>query len=74
MNNKSLPSKNYEFFVKTDTSKYTGEWIAIVDEKIVAHGSAADQVYKQAQKKNPGKTVSLAKTPKRQFMVLQFSP
>ena len=64
---------NYDFFVKTDTSKYTGEWIAIAGKKIVAHGKDAEKVYKSAKKKAPGKNISLAKAPDEQMLVLKFS-
>ena len=30
-------SSNYDFFVKTSTSKYKGEWLAIADKKIIAN-------------------------------------
>lgn len=66
-------SKNYDYFVKKDTTKYKGEWIAIAGEKIIAHGKDAGQVYKLAHKKAPGKNISLAKTPDEQMLVLRFS-
>lgn len=65
-------SSNYDFFVKTDTSKYQGEWLAIVDKKIIAHGKRADVVYKAASKKTKSKHISLAKAPNAQMLVLSF--
>ena len=66
-------STNYEFFIKTDTSRYKGEWIAIAENKIVAHGQDANDVYKKAVKKTGNKDVSLAKVPDEQMLILRFS-
>lgn len=70
---KKKTTSNYDFFLKVDTSKYKGEWIAIADNKVVAHGRDAQKVYKTAQKKAPGKKISLAKAPHEQMLVLKFS-
>ena len=63
---------NYEFFLKTDTSEYNGDWIAIADQKIVAHGKDAEVVYNKASKNVPGANISMAKTPHEQMLVLKF--
>ncbi|MBI4163070.1 MAG: hypothetical protein HY513_05285 [Candidatus Aenigmarchaeota archaeon] len=36
-----MKENDYEFYIKADVSKYKDEWIAIVDNKIVAHGKSA---------------------------------
>lgn len=66
-------SKNYNYFIKTDTSAYKGEWLAISENKIIAHGKDAEKVYKDALKKSGAKSISLAKAPDEQMLVLQFS-
>lgn len=48
-------SKNYEWYVKTDLEKFSGKWIAIVDQKPVASGRDAKKVYEEAKSKYPGK-------------------
>lgn len=63
-------SANYDYFVKADTSRYSGEWIALADRKVIAHGKDAHEVYRQAQKSAKGKHISLAKTPDQQMLVL----
>lgn len=73
MTNTKVTTSNYDFFVKTDTSKYKGEWIAIADKKIVAHGKDAQKVYQAAKKKVPKVEISLAKAPDEQMLVLRFS-
>lgn len=65
-------SSNYNFFIKTDTSAYKGEWLAISGEKIIAHGKDAEEVYKNALKITSAKNISLAKAPDEQMLVLKF--
>ncbi|MFH1353405.1 MAG: DUF5678 domain-containing protein [bacterium] len=61
--------KNYEWYIKTDTKKYAGRWIAIVAQKIVASGNDAEKVYFQALKKYPKTKPSLAKVPDKQTLI-----
>lgn len=70
---KQKTSSNYDFFLKMDTSKYKGEWVAIAKNKVVAHGTDAQKVYQTAKKKAPDKDISLAKAPEEQMLVLRFS-
>lgn len=70
---KKSPSTNYEFFIKTDTSNYKGEWIAISEKKIVSHGKDAGKVYNQAKQKYPKKEISLAKIPEEQTLILKIT-
>jgi len=72
MKQKTL-SPNYDFFLKTDTSKYKGEWIAVTKNKVLAHGKDAQEVYNSAKKKAPKSNISLAKAPDEQMLVLKFS-
>lgn len=62
-------SANYDYFVKADTSKYSGEWVAVAGRKIVAHGDDAQKVYRKAIKTAGGKSISLAKAPDEQMLV-----
>ena len=73
MKQQKRTSKQYDYFVTTDTSQYTGEWIAISGQKVVAHGKKADIVYKKAQKLMPNTPISLAKAPHKHLHVLSFS-
>lgn len=65
-------SKNYNYFIKTDISAFKGEWLAISRNKIIAHGKDAQKVYMEALKKYDAKSISLAKAPDEQMLVLQF--
>jgi len=62
--------KNYEFYINADLSEYAGKWIAIVDGKVVASGDRADEVGKEAEKKYPDKTITLAKVPSDDILIL----
>ncbi len=73
MTHRYEPSTNYDFFIKTDTSKYKGEWIAIARNRVVAHGEDAEKVYKKALKKVKKVEISLAKVPEKQMLVLKLS-
>ena len=63
-------SKNYRTFLKVDTRRFRGEWIALVDKKVVAHGKKADVIYNRAAKQYPPKKISLAKIPEQETLVL----
>ncbi len=63
-------SKNYEWYVKADISRFAGKWIAIVDQKPVASGTDAKKVYEEAKRKFPNKKPSLAKVPTPDTLVL----
>ncbi len=65
-----MTSKEFEFYVKTDLSKYSGKYIAIIEEKVVASGSNAKKVLEEAKKKFPNKTPTLAKIPKEEALIL----
>lgn len=64
---------NYDYFLKVDTSPYKGEWVAIAQSKVVAHGKDAQTVYKEAKRKARTKEVSLAKVPSEQVLVLKLN-
>lgn len=67
----AFPSDNYKFYLRLDTSKYKeGEWIAMAKNRVVAHGEAADKVYKEAVKKARTDDVALAKIPPAGLMIL----
>ena len=43
-------SKNYDWYVKADMSKFAGKWIAIVDQKPVASGTDAKKVTRECDR------------------------
>lgn len=70
MDTKKKNISNYDYFIRANTSSCKGEWIAIAQGKVVAHGNDAEKVYKAAQKKVPRKDISLAKAPDEQMLIL----
>ena len=64
--------EDYEWFIKTDFSKYAGRWIATIGKRVVAEGDDAETVYKEAKNKYPGKKPSLAKIPTGDTLVLYY--
>ena len=66
-----MASKEFEFYVKTDLSKYAGKYIAIVGDKVVASGDNAKEVIEEAKKKT-GKNPTIAKIPKEEALILRL--
>lgn len=62
-------TKEFDFFVKSDLSKYKGQYIAIVDDKVVSSGENAKKVWEEAKKKT-GKIPTIAKIPKEETLIL----
>ena len=69
--NTALLSKNYEWYIKADTQRYAGKWIAIVDQKIVASGDDAEKVYREAKTRCPEEKPSVAKVPSKEILALR---
>jgi len=42
---------NYDHFMSMDVSQYAGQWVAICDEKVVAHSPSFKDVYRMAKDK-----------------------
>ncbi|MFA5174515.1 MAG: DUF5678 domain-containing protein [Candidatus Pacearchaeota archaeon] len=64
-----MNNNNYELFMKTDVSRYIGEWVAICDGKIVSHGKKVKEVLNQATSKCPGKKPLIARIPEQETMI-----
>ena len=60
---------NYNYFLKADVSKYIGKWIAIIDNKIIASGKNAKEVYDEAVKKSNKKPL-ITRVPDKETMIL----
>ena len=52
---------NYDFFISQDFSKFVGEWVALNNKKIIAHGKDFKKVYFEAKKKLKGKRPFISK-------------
>ena len=66
-----MKSKEFEFYVKTDLSKYNGKYVAIVEDKVAASGENAKDVWEEAKRKT-GKIPTLAKIPREEALILRL--
>ena len=64
-----MASKEFEFYVKADLSKYEWKYVAIVEDKVVASGENAKEVLDEAKSKFPNKIPTLAKIPKEEALI-----
>jgi hypothetical protein len=63
-------SKEFDFFIRADLSRFAGQYIAIVGEEVVASGPNAQTVWRQAKRRYPSASPTLAKLPRTETLVL----
>ena len=61
---------NYSTFMKMNLTPYSGEWIAICDNKVVSHGKKVKDVLHEVSRKYPSKRPFVAKVPGNETMIL----
>ena len=54
---------NYDFFIKADFSKFAGEWVGVLNSKVVAHGSNFKEVAEIVDKEFQSKKVLITRIP-----------
>lgn len=64
-------SKEFEFYLKADLSKYEGKYVVIIGNKVVASGDTA-RIWEEVKKKFPNKQPMLAKVPKEEALILKL--
>lgn len=52
---------NYGYFISNSFEKFVGEWIAIENKKVIAHGKDFKKVYLEAKEKLKGKRPFITK-------------
>ena len=55
--------------MKTNLSAYIGEWIAVCNQTIVAHGKDVKEVFKEAKKKYPTQKPLITRVPEKETMI-----
>jgi len=60
---------NYEYYLGADLSNYIGEWIAIHEGKIVAHGNDVRTVARAAIGVCGNRNFLLSKVPSKETMI-----
>ena len=63
-------NQGYEYFMKIDLSPYIGEWIAICDDKIVAHKQSFKEAYAVSKRVCPNHRPFVTRVPTKEAMVL----
>ena len=66
---KSNQELAYNYFMEADVSKYVGEWIAVAENKILAHGKSLKDVVERAKMLVGGNKFILAKVPSEETMI-----
>ena len=61
--------RNYQYFMETDIGEYAGQWIAITENKIIAHGRNVKAVAEMAKRAAGGKKFLLARVPSEEAMI-----
>ncbi len=51
-------------------AKYEGEYVAIIEEKIIAHGKDVKKVYQEAKGKSPKNIIFLGQVPRKEALIL----
>ena len=59
-----------KWFANANFEKYKGQYIAILNEKVIASGNNAKIVWAESKKKYPKEMATLWKVPKKDLMVL----
>ncbi len=59
----------YAYYIEADLSAYTGEWVAIVNDKVVSHSRDIKKAYREAKEKYPDKRPLLAKVPEEKALI-----
>jgi hypothetical protein len=63
---------NYEYFMGRNLGRYSGEWIIIIKQKVVAHGSSKKikEMMQRARGQYPGESIFIAKVPEDTVQIL----
>jgi len=65
-------SRGFDTFMNADLSKYSDEWICIVDDEITYHGNDIKKGYKLTEEKYPDKLITIAKVPSERNCIFQL--
>lgn len=60
----------YDYFMQLDVAPYSGEWVAICNEKVVFHSSSFKETHDQAKKVCGKSKPFIAMVPRQETMIL----
>ena len=58
-----MPVSVFDYYVNADLTAYKGQWVAIIDNSVIAHGKNVKEILRAAKQLKPNKTPFLAKIP-----------
>ncbi|MFQ6119752.1 MAG: DUF5678 domain-containing protein [Methanosarcinales archaeon] len=67
-----MPSKDFEWFVQANLKEYKGNYVIIMDEKVVSYGKSLTKILKEFRSKHPNKTPKIAKIPEDDALILRM--
>ena len=70
MSKKRKIIKDFDFFLSANLDRYKGEYVAIVSDKVAAHGTNAKEVWNKARQKCPKVLPTIAKLPQEEVLIL----
>lgn len=62
-------TKTHDFYANADLRKYAGEWVAIIEDKVVAHGKSAKEILQDAKKIHPKAIPFIVKVPVKKTLL-----
>jgi len=60
----------YEQEISADLSNFIGEWVIIVDKKVVEHGENLKGIFKEVKEKYPNRKLLIGKVPEKGNLIL----
>lgn len=60
-----MPQTTYDYFLKNDFSKYAGEWIGLLDNRVVAHGPTFKEVAEIVDREFNSKKILITRIPQK---------
>ena len=60
----------YEQDISADLSNFMGEWVIIVDKKVVEHGENLKNIFKEVKEKYPNHKLLIGKVPEKGNLIL----
>lgn len=62
--------QEYEYFMRCNPRDYIGNWIAIVDDEIVASGKDIKKIHEKVKREYPQKKPLFTRIPDKETMIL----
>lgn len=60
----------YEQTINADLSNFIGEWVVIVDKKVIQHGQNLKNMFKEAKEGYPNRKFLIGKVPEKGNLIL----